>query len=264
MRARVLRWLMFPALGAVALLVGQAIGLSIPLPPIVSYAISFSCLCGLVLGTAVRCPAWPRRDLPLAIAIAVCAAICIALVGLFGSVAPANAALVLAALLVIGSLVGNVVGTAIEHPGQLLFVVIVSSAADAASVLHPSGPSAAIVQSEAALSLLALPFAFLGTDATPPMLGVGDVVFASLYVACARRWSFSQNRTLSALASGFLVTICVVIGAQVPVPALPFLGIAMLVAHPEARRPPAKDRARGFAVLGLLAVALGVLWWRSR
>lgn len=260
----VLRWLALPLLGGALLCLGQAIGDALAIDPLVSYVLSFGSVCGLALGAALLAPTWSRRDRQLAIAIAAGAALGIAFVGWSGGGQPVHAAIVLAALLVLGSMLGQVVGAAIEHPGHLLFVALVSSIADAASVLHPSGPSAAIVQSEQALSLLALPFAFLGTDATPPLLGVGDVVFAALYAGSARRHRLPQGRTLSALSLGFLVTMGVVIGTELPVPALPFLGAAMLIAHPEARRPPARERVRGFVVLGLLVLSVLAMFLLQR
>jgi hypothetical protein len=256
----VLRWLALASAGALALWIGQWAGEAVAIAPLVSYALSFGSVCGLALGAAQLCPTWARRDRSLALAIAGSALVGLGWVGWSGGGQPVHAAIVLAALLVLGSMLGQTVGAAIEQPGHLLFVALVSSIADAASVLHPSGPSATLIQSEQALSLLALPFAFLGTDATPPLLGVGDVVFAALYVACARRHRLASVRTLTALALAFAVTMGGVFVAELPGPARPFLGAAMLIAHPEARRPPVGDRWRGFAVLGLLVALVLALF----
>jgi hypothetical protein len=259
-RRETLRWLMIPIAGAAVMVVGQALGPSIPAPPLAAFALSFSCVCALVLGSARACPARQPRDLRWLIApISI-----LALVALSGARDVWHAAAVLISLLVAGSVLGTVVGVSIEHIGQLLFVAIVSSFADAASVLHPKGPSAAIVESEAALSLLALPFAFLGSSDTPPLLGVGDAVFASLYVAAGHRHGLPQRRTLLALALAFAATMITVAALEIAIPALPFLGLAMLIAHPQARRPPEPDRARGFGVIGALALALACLWLFGR
>jgi len=259
-RRETLRWLAIPIAGAAAMIAGQALGRSISAPPVAAFALSFGCVCALVLGSARACPARQGRDLRWLIApISI-----LALVAFSGARDIWHAAAVLVSLLVAGSVLGAVVGASIEDIGHLLFVAIVSSLADAASVLHPEGPSAAIVQSEAALSLLALPFAFLGTSDTPPLLGVGDVVFTSLYVAAARRHGLPEQRTLLALALAFAATMIVVTALEIAIPALPFLGLAMLIAHPEARRPPERDRARGFGVIGALALVLLCLWLFGR
>lgn len=250
------RWLAIPLGGAAAMIALQAVGPSVPAPPLLAYAVAFTAISGLALASAYWCPARTRRDLPLLVVPLAC----LGLIGWSGGLDVWHAAVVLIALLTAGSLLGSVVGASIEHAGYVLFVAIVSSLADAASVLHPSGPSAQIVESEAALSLLALPFAFLGTSDTPPLLGVGDVVFTAIYVAAGRRHSLPVSRTLLALVLAFAVTAAVVVSTELPVPALPFLGLAMVVAHPEARRPPEHERARGFAVIGAFALVLLVLW----
>jgi hypothetical protein len=254
-----LRWLGLLALAAIALLAGRAVGPAVPLAPLPSYVLSFSALCGFVLASSELCPA----RVPRALVFVIIPLGCIGGLWWLGGSGPFHAALVLLALLAFGGLVGCVVGAAIEHPGHLLFVVLVSSAADALSVLHPSGPSAAIVASEQALSLLALPFPLLGTDATPPLLGVGDVVFAGLYTAAARAHGLAAPRTRIALAAGFLVTMLVVVLAELAVPALPFLGAAMLIAHPQARRPPARERRSGMIALIVLVLLAAALWRAS-
>lgn len=255
-----LRWLAIPGAGAVAMIALRAVGPYVAAPPVLSFVFSFGCIATLVLSTAQLCPARVRGDLRwLALPISA-----LALVAVSGSRDVGHAAVVLIALLTAGTLLGSVVGASIEHPGHLLFVAIVSSFADAASVLHPKGPSAAIVESEAALSLLALPFAFLGSAETPALLGVGDVVFTGLYVAAARRHGFSPRRTLAALALAYVATMVTVVAFELPIPALPFLGLAILIAHPAARRPPERDRARGFGVIAVLAVVLAGLYLGSR
>jgi hypothetical protein len=174
------------------------------------------------------------------------------------------ALLVTCGLLAAATLLGTVVGGAIEHPGQLVLVAVVSAAADCASVMHPSGPSAAISQSEAALSLLALPWPMLGTSAIEPMLGAGDVVFTALYLSAARRHGLSALRSAVALALGFGCTALLVLVTERAVPALPLLGLAIVVAHPAARTLAVADRRRGTAI-AVVAIALAaVLLWSVR
>jgi len=254
------RWLAVPGAGAIAMIALQAVGPRVAAPPLLSFVFSFGCIAALVLASAQLCPAKGRGDLRwLALPV-----LALAAVAWSGAYDVWHAAVVLIALLAGGTLLGAVVGASIEHAGHLVFVALVSSFADAASVLHPKGPSAAIVESETALALLALPFAFLGSHETPPLLGVGDVVFTGLYVAAARRHQLSVRRTIAALALAYVATLIAVAAFQLPIPALPFLGLAILIAHPEARRAPQRDRARGFGIVAVLAAVLAGLYFTAR
>lgn len=168
------------------------------------------------------------------------------------------------ALLGAGSSLGAAVGARIEHPGHLLFVALASSLADLFSVVSPTGPSAAIARSELALSLAAVSWPMLGTRSIEPFLGAGDIVFSGLYLASARKHGFALRRTLLALAGGYAVTMIAVFALRTAVPALPFLGGAMLWAHPETRRPPAGDRRRGLLVLSVMAALFLALLLRPK
>lgn len=255
-----LRWL--GAVGAaiaVLVLAGMAAP-GLPLHPLLGYVVAFVAVGASVLATAAACPAPRPRHLAL---LPVPAASLLA-VHLSGGHGLDAAVAVTASLLLAGTLLGATVGTAIEHPGHLVFVAVVSAAADIFSVNHPAGPSAAIVESEAALSLLALPWPMLGTPAIEPVLGVGDVVFTALYVAAARAHGLGRARTLWALAFALVATLVTVIALELPLPALPYLGAAMLIAHPEARRPPAADRVKGtLAAAAIVAAVVAAFVLRS-
>jgi hypothetical protein len=250
-----LRWLAVIGWAVLMLVVAHRLAPQVELSPLLAYAIGFAAVALSALGAAWRCPA--RKPRALVSIVPPCAAL------LWLSVYPWReldmAVAVTVCLLLSCSALGAVVGAAIEHPGQLVFVAIVSSAADVLSVFHPSGPSAAIVQSEAALSVLALPWPMLGTPFIEPILGAGDVVFTSLYVACTRRHALHSLRTGVALTLGFAVTMVAVVALEAAVPALPFLGFAMVVAHPQARRPPERDRIRGYAIAALVVLAVAGL-----
>jgi hypothetical protein len=239
-----------PLSAAVGLLGLAWLAPHVPIDPLVGYVLGFACVSASTLGTVWAWPQLPKRGVLWLVPPAACL---LAVIGL-GGTGSLEAALVLVCLLCLGSIVGSIVGSAMQHPGHLLFVAIVSSAADALSVLHPKGASAAIVESELALSLLALPWPLLGTDAIVPLLGVGDVVFCGLYVSSARRHGLPLGRTAWALGLALLTTMLVVIAAERAVPALPFMGLYMLLAHPAARIPPAEGRTR--AMLALCAVLL--------
>jgi hypothetical protein len=239
------------AVTEITLLSAHAISAKLPFGPLLAYVIGFSIVAGSALGVSAFCPSFSKRAL-LGVVVPAAA---IVLVGQAGADQLTTALVVTPALLLGATLLGSVVGSAVEHAGHLLFVAIVSSAADIVSVFHPSGPSAAIAQSEAALSLLALPWPMLGTPNLEAFLGAGDVVFTALYMTSSARLGLSPWRTGFALTLGYLVTMVAVIVLELTIPALPLLGLAVVLAHPQARRPPARDRARGFAIA---AVAVGV------
>ncbi|AKF08394.1 hypothetical protein [Sandaracinus amylolyticus] len=166
----------------------------------------------------------------------------------------AASALVIVALLTGGAVSGGVVGARIQHAGHVVIVAVVSSLADVWSVLSPAGPSAAALESAPMLSVLALPFPMLGTRAIEPLLGIGDVVFVALYLTVSRRFALGVRRTIVALGIAFAVTAASVIALERALPALPFLGAAILVAHPETRLPPPHERRVAAIGIGVLAV----------
>jgi len=250
-----LRWLAVIGWAVVTLVAAHRLAPRLNISPLVAYAIGFMVVALSALGAAWRCPAVKPRALVAVVPP------CAALLWLSAH-PPAEldmAVAVTVCLLLACTLVGAVVGGAIEHAGQLVFVAIVSSAADVFSVFHPSGPSAAIVHSEVALSVLALPWPMLGTPFIEPILGAGDVVFTSLYVASSRRHALSAARTALALTLAFAVTMVAVVALEAALPALPFLGLAIVVAHPEARRPPERDRLRGYVVAAVVVAAVAGL-----
>ena len=173
------------------------------------------------------------------------------------------AALVTGALLLLGTMTGGVVGNAIDVPGHLLVVAVVSALVDTFSVLHPSGPTAQIIEIEAAVDVLLLPWPILGTRDIQPVLGVGDIAFAAIYTVASRRHGLPMWRTVAALAVGLAATLAVVIATGRGTPALPFLGAAFVIAQPRARELPKEDRRK--ALGGLLAIVLvfaALFLWR--
>jgi hypothetical protein len=254
-RAGYARWIGVPCGAAVLLALACAVAPKLTVDPVAAFAIGFGVVVASAIATALACPPLARRALWLGL---------IPLVVLAWLAQSANADLrtavvVTLALLLAGTCIGTVIGTVIEHPGHLIFVAIVSAAADAASVFHPSGPSAAIVQSKQALSLLALPWPMLGTDQIEPFLGVGDVVFTALYIASSRRHALPLWRSALGLTLGYIVTMVSVIGLEATIPALPFLGLGVVLAQPQARRPPERDRVRGYVVAAVVVCAVAAL-----
>lgn len=253
-----LRWLVVIGGAEAALAVARSLAPSVDVDPRIAFLIGFSAVSGSAVATAAAVPAASKRVAGLGLLAAA------ALVVLGAPLPDLTGALIVTAALLGGAtLLGAAVGRAIEHPGQLVFVAVVSAAADAASVFHPSGPSAAMAHSQVALSLVALPWPMLGTPAIEPMLGAGDVVFTALYLASARRHGLSLARTVVALLVAYLATAVTVLMLERAVPALPILGLAFVLVHPAARRPRPADAWRGIAVSAAAVLVVTVLLLRS-
>lgn len=194
---------------------------------------------------------------------AICGALLVAWAQQLRAASVTAAACVLLGLLLLGSALGTVIGRRVTQPGHLLFVAIVSGLADTWSVTQPSGISHVIAHEPAALSLLALPWPFLGTSDIVPLLGVGDVVFVALYTGASRALVLPLRRTLLAMLAGFVLTTLCVVAWERPIPVLPWIGACFVLAQPEARKLPAEDARRGAWVLTALAVAF-VAWMLRR
>jgi hypothetical protein len=255
---QLLGWLLALTLPPLALVLTALLAPHVPIAdtPLLGAAalLAFACVSAEVLLAAAQVPPLAPRFLWLVAAPVAFTALVIGTGDLLPSIA--LAAIVTASLLTLGTLIGSVVGSAIENVGHLVVVAIVSAGVDAVSVLHPRGPTAQIVEVQAAVSVLILPWPILGTDRIEPILGVGDIAFAALYLVATRRHGLSVRRTVIALGLGLAVTLAIVLATGVGIPALPFLGAAVVAAHPEARRLPKEDRAK--AAWGLLAI--GVLF----
>lgn len=223
---------------------------------LLAYGIGYACTSAVVLFVSVLAPREPRVALGVGV-LAAGGLVALAVLAIAPGVLAAAA--VLAALLGLGTAAGAGIGGRIQHAGHLSVVAIVSSVADVASVVSPGGPSHEIAESPALLSLLALPWPMLGTARIEPLLGVGDVVFVALYVAAAAQHGLSRARTVVALAGALAVTAVVVAVTALPIPALPFLGAAIVIAHPAARLPPPAERRNALVALVLFFALFGTL-----
>jgi hypothetical protein len=217
------------------------------LAPLPAHVFGFSCVVACSLAASASVPQ-QRRWLAVGLGCGLAALI---LIARSSGVGPLAAVGVLAALSISGSALGAFVGSRIQHPGHLLFVALVSGLADVLSVTQPSGVSRAIAEQPQALALLALPWPMLGTHDTPPFLGVGDVIFTSLYWSASRKHGLSLCRTALALVLGYALVTWTVIALARPIPVLPFLGACMLLVHSQARTPAAQDRRGAWTVTAL-------------
>ena len=254
-------WVSAVALSCAGFWVTAQLGVYSPAAPILAYLLAFSCVVACTLGSAAYAPVHVRACLWG------CVAGLVLLVGAALGRSLLSALLsgsgVLMGLLLLGTGIGALVGGRIQHPGHLLFVALISTLADIWSVTQPGGISKAIVEEPLALSLVALPWPMLGSSELAPLLGVGDVVFTSLYLAATRVHALPLRRSVLALAAGFAITTSLVIATERPIPVLPLLGACMLIAQPKAREVAQLDRRRGAWVLSLLACALA-FWFLQR
>jgi len=223
--------------------------------PELAYTLAYTAVAGATLGAACL-PVPSNRQLVQTLSVT---AVAIAIAALFRPLGVAGSVAVGLALLVGGASIGATLGARVAHAGYLLPVAVVSALADAVSVLHPAGPSAAIANDSGMAQLLAVP-APVPQLGWVPILGVGDVVFTALYVAAARRHGLGLGRTLTALAAGYAATLVAVVVWQRPLPALPFLGAGLVLLIPETRAIPTAERPAAWSVmLGFGAIALALL-----
>lgn len=252
-------WVGALALSGSAFWTARQLAVHVDLSPLVGYLIAFSCVVACVL-LVTSCA--PSRLRPC-IAGAIAGLLLLVVSRQLRAASFTAAACVLLSLLLLGSALGTAIGLRVKQAGHLLFVAIVSGAADTWSVTQPGGISHVIAHAPVALSLLALPWPLPGTPDIVPLLGVGDVVFVALYVSATRALAMPIRLTLVAMSAGFvLTTVCVVIFER-PIPVLPLLGICFVIAQPAARVVPPEDRRHGVWVLTVLVGAL-VAWFLRR
>ena len=163
---------------------------------------------------------------------------------------PLGAAVVDAALVSFGGATGAFVGARIQHPGHLLPACAVASCADIVSVLSPHGPTHALATNERALSILAVAFPVPGTHAAAPSIGVGDLVFLALILGGARAHALPFARTVVLGFVGLLAAGVVAAFFEAPIPALPFIAVAVIAFVPGARTLRRKDRTVATIAIG--------------
>lgn len=213
-----------------------------------------TCLIALVLLSHGELPR------PLRLALGIAAPLAVFAIALSGGARPVHAIVISACLTAFGHVLGHFIGMNIEHPGHLLPACVVASAADLVSVLHPSGPSHAVLASERALSWMAVSFPVPGTLHLAPAIGVGDLLFIALLLGAVRRHSLSWVRAALLIASGIVVAGAASYSLQAPIPALPAIGLVFLAGMPAARKLRPKDRTIATAsIVGAVVVAGSLL-----
>lgn len=255
-------WFGSAAGAALVLVVAAFVAPYVPVTPLFAFLIGFAVVAASMVTTALAVPLLPRAALA-GVLLAIAALVLVYALGLGHGSNIAGAAVVTFALLLGASCVGSVVAGGVEDPGHLLIVAVVFTLVDTFSVFHAAGPTAAIVENETLISLVALPWPQLGAQTTniEPFLGMGDIIATALFVGVARRHGLHVGRTAAALFGALALTMAIVLLTEMPIPVLPFMAFAVLLVHPAARRLRRKDRKP--AVLGLLGLMLVYLAvWR--
>lgn len=174
--------------------------------------------------------------------------------------APALAIVVNLALVALGHAVGASIGQRVTHPGHLLPACVVAAAADVASVLHPSGPTRAIVESERALAVAAIGFPVPGTGAVAPVLGAGDLVFLAIVFGVVTAHRLSLARAAALGATGIAIAGLTSALLERPVPALVPIALVVATGLPAARKLRPEDRrVAKLSIAIAIAIVVGVV-----
>lgn len=185
-----------------------------------------------------RAPVYGRVRLPLGLV----AAVALGGIALSRTSSPVAVIAIGAALVTIAHLVGDFIGSHIEHPGHILPACVVAACIDVTSVFHPSGPTHAVIASPRALALLAISFPVLGTSQHAPVIGIGDLLFISLLLGVARAHSIRWWKVALAAMAGVGLAGFASAMFEAAVPALPAIGAATIVGVREMRSLRPKDR----------------------
>lgn len=264
---RVLAPIGTPSLRALALWFASAVGAAlllavaalaaphVPVAPLFAFVVGFAVVACSMVTTALTVPLLPRSALA-GVLLAIAALVLVYALDLSRGTSITGAAIVTCALLLGASCVGSVVAGGVEDVGHLLIVAVVFTLVDTLSVFHHAGPTAAIVDNETILPLVALPWPQLGarTLTIEPFLGMGDIVATALFVGVARRHGLDVGRTAAALFGALALTMAIVLLTEIPIPVLPFMAFAILLVHPSARRLRREDRRP--ALIGLIGLML--------
>ncbi len=173
---------------------------------------------------------------------------------------PALGVVVDVALVALAHAAGASIGRRVQAAGHLLPASVVAACADLVSVLHPSGPTRALVESERAMNALAFSFPVPGVFAMAPALGVGDLLFVALALGVAITHGLSTRRMAAAAFVGALASGALSMWLARPVPALPAIGASIVLVEPRARQLTGRDRRSAWVAVALsIGVTLGVL-----
>jgi hypothetical protein len=170
-------------------------------------------------------------------------------------------------LLSCSSALGALIGARIENPGHLMAVAAMSTVADLWSVYDPNGISAKMAESAVEepdkIVLFALPWPMLvGKPFIAPIIGAGDILFTALYLACFQRHGLKLERAMIGLAIAYAAGLVAILATERPVPLLPLLGAAILLADRRTASLAPKERRTVWLVVAVLVAVLIVRFLR--
>ena len=159
-----------------------------------------------------------------------------------------SALLIGAGLILAASSIGARLGHEVLEASYLWPLVIVALGADIWSVTSPEGVTRQIIGDGlppgVSMIILTLPVPGLGLS---PVLGIGDVLFSGLLLGAVTCLGLSMRRAMLGLAIGFVCCLAGLFIWAVPLPALPFIGLACVIAL--GRQAPIRLREAGLALL---------------
>lgn len=223
---------------------------------VVGFCLAFAGLTAVILWVSMGAAAGEARW-PSALLIALSGLALTAIVAWLQPHAALGGLLAGAGLLAFGGWLGARLGAEMQQPGHLWPIAVVAAAADLWSVTSPEGLThQLVVEADSAsrvvdLIVLSLPVPGIGVT---PVLGVGDVLFTAFLIAACRRVGFDTRRTLVGLALGFAICLGALVVWQLPLPALPFIGIMVALSAGRQAIPSARD---GLATLVFVAALFG-------
>jgi hypothetical protein len=171
---------------------------------------------------------------------------------------------VTASLLSIGGLVGGYVGGLLDQPAMLSVTAYVAALGDVFSFAHPNGITSRVLQSPRALQFLAVSMPSFDERLFVPVIGVGDIVFGSMFMVGTRRVGLSSRKTVLALSIGLVLAGATSELLELSLPAIPAMSIMVVLFHRESWHLPVGQERRVLANLVGITVVLGGLLTLAR
>lgn len=157
---------------------------------------------------------------------------------------------------------GAALGRGMQSPAHVWPLVVVALGADVWSVTAAEGFTQQVVVQDQGppgllqMIVLAVPVPGVGVE---PVLGVGDVAFTGLLLGAVRALELPVRRALIGLGAGYALCLGALIVLALPIPALPFIGVAAAAALGSAIRPRPRELALAAGFIGLMFAARLVL-----
>ena len=139
---------------------------------------------------------------------------------------------------------GRLLGRQMAEGWWLALVALVALLADSWSVF--AGPTRLIVErAPGVLDYLLIYFPALGNSSGGLGLGMSDLFFAGLFLTGSRISGLRVRATFWAMAAAFVATVALALLTARPLPALPFLSLALLAANADRLWSSARAAWRG-------------------